>query len=166
MGNREEVKMIYSAVTIADEILKIAKRREIELTPLQLMKLVYISHGWSFPIRKSDLFTDRIEAWRYGPVIPDLYHATKQFGRQAIPFSKIRDDLPSAVDPDTQRFLENVFEQYGRLSGFALSSLTHKRGTPWEQVYEDGMFGIEIPDSVIRDHYMAKFNEQQSSSTA
>ncbi|MEX1035963.1 MAG: type II toxin-antitoxin system antitoxin SocA domain-containing protein [Sneathiella sp.] len=147
----------YSAITIADEILKIAKRKDKSLTPLQLMKLVYIAHGWSLALRDVDLFPDRIEAWKFGPVIPDLYHATKHFGRKEIPLDRISDE-PSNVDGDTRSFLEDVFEKYGHLSGFSLSSLTHKSGTPWDQVYENDVFNIEIGDELIRNHYKAMMN--------
>jgi uncharacterized phage-associated protein len=68
---------ISTAFTVADEILKIAKRKGLHITPMQLLKLVYIAHGWSLAILGRDLFPDRIEAWKYGPVIPDLYRATR-----------------------------------------------------------------------------------------
>lgn len=76
---------MYDVLTVADAILKIAKSKGVSLTPMQLMKLVYIAHGWSLGLRGIDLFRNRIEAWQYGPVMPDLYHATKQFGRNPIP---------------------------------------------------------------------------------
>ncbi len=144
--------MTYSVLTIADAILKIAKGRDVQLTPLQLMKLVYIAHGFNLAIRGSDLFGERIEAWQYGPVIPDLYQATKSFGRDPIPLHRISDG-PIAVDKSTHEFLEDVFSKYGHLSGFALSSLTHQTGTPWAGVYEDGFLNVEIPDQLIKEHY-------------
>jgi uncharacterized phage-associated protein len=62
---------------VADAILKIAKEQGKPLTPLKLMKLVYIAHGWHMAIENQDLFNNRIEAWKYGPVIPDLYQVTR-----------------------------------------------------------------------------------------
>lgn len=156
---------MYSAITIADQILRIAKARGKELTPLQLMKLVYISHGWSFPLRGRDLFTNRIEAWKYGPVIPDLYQATKHYGRNPISASAIGDPQEAVVDAQTKQFLENVFDVYGHMSGIALSSLTHQSGTPWQQTFQPNLFGIEIPDALIRDHY-TKLHHERRQSTA
>jgi uncharacterized phage-associated protein len=157
--------MAYPVAYVADAILKIAKAKNKTLTPLQLMKLVYIAHGWHWAIRGTDLFPERIEAWKYGPVIPDLYHATKQYGRAPIPFERIGDD-DIALDGDTIAFLEDVVDKYGHLSGFSLSSLTHKAGTPWDSVYQEGMMGIEIPDGLIRNHYASLLNEYQSASPA
>lgn len=151
---------MYSVIDVADAILKIAKRKGRQLTPLQLMKLVYIAHGWSLGLGRGDLFSDRIEAWKYGPVIPDLYQMTKHFGRDAIPFSKI-DDGQMPVDADDERFLTEIVDQYGHLSGTALSALTHKSGTPWDQVYMDGVFNIEIPDRLIQDHYKKLWDDRR-----
>ena len=141
-----------SVIAVADEILKIAKRKGVSLTPLQLMKLTYIANGWSLGIRKRPLFSDRIEAWKYGPVIPYLYHFTKRHGRSEIPLEQVELDR-SMVEPEISAFLEEVFDKYGHLSGYQLSMLTHKDGSPWEQVYRPDEFGIEIPTSTIRSYY-------------
>jgi uncharacterized phage-associated protein len=154
---------ITTATTVADEILKIAKRRDTSLTPMQLMKLVYIAHGWSLAILNRDLFSDRIEAWKYGPVIPTLYQATKRFGREPIPSHLIEDDEPSPLEHDVQEFLEDVFSKYGHLSGINLSNLTHRPGSPWDQRFRDGEINIEIPDDLIREHYLGKLNDRQRS---
>jgi uncharacterized phage-associated protein len=149
---------MHTAITVADEILKIAKSEGRMLTPLQLMKLVYISHGWHLAIRGQYLFGNRIEAWKYGPVIPDLYRATKQFGRNPIPLDLV--DEVSSIDPETRAFLRDVYSKYGHLDGIALSSLTHQSGTPWDQVYEDGVLNLEISDDLIRNYYLALLHER------
>ncbi|VVT25175.1 type II toxin-antitoxin system antitoxin SocA domain-containing protein [Hoeflea sp. EC-HK425] len=155
---------MYSVLQVADAILKIAKNDSKRLTPLQLMKLVYIAHGFYLAMRHgSDLFQEEIEAWKYGPVIPELYQATKKFGREPIPLDMIGDE-PSGISDADMDFLRDVYTKYGHLSGIALSSLTHKPGTPWQQVY-DGFFGTEIPDKIIREHY-EKIVNGQSTSTA
>lgn len=144
---------MYDVLTVADAILKIAKARGQTLTPMQLMKLVYIAHGWSLGLRNTDLFRNRIEAWQYGPVMPDLYHATKQFGRDPIPLDMVGEGAPN-VAPQDLHFLEDVYSKYGHLSGPQLSYLTHQRGTPWDQVYHPEARNWQIPDQLIRDHYL------------
>lgn len=144
---------MYDVLTIADAILKIAKSKGKSLTPMQLVKLTYIAHGWSLGLRNKELFKNRIEAWQYGPVIPDLYHATKSYARSQIPMSVIGepDDIPIAHED--REFLEEVFSKYGHLDGISLSYLTHRAGTPWTQVYTPGVRHIQIPDHLIAAHY-------------
>ena len=144
---------MYDVLTVADAILKIAKEKNRQLTPMQLVKLTYIAHGWSLGLRDRDLFKNRIEAWQYGPVIPDLYHATKAFGRNPIPLESVGDPTQVGVAPEDKQLLEAVYEKYGHLDGIALSYITHRAGTPWTQVYRPGVMHIEIPDALIWNHY-------------
>jgi len=145
-----------SAQIIADDVLKLAKRKGLSLTPMQLMKLVYISYGWYLAMHNAKLFNDRIEAWKYGPVIPNLYHATKRFGGDLIPQNLIADSALSF--PQLEEFLGSVVDNYGAYSGIALSNLTHREGTPWQRAYLPNVLGIEIPDKYIRDHYLQGLN--------
>lgn len=144
---------MYDVLTVADAILKIAKAKGQSLTPMQLMKLVYIAHGWSLGLRNVDLFRNRIEAWQYGPVMPDLYHATKRFGRDPIPLNLVGETHQLPVSREDADFLTDVYNKYGHLDGIQLSYLTHQSGTPWDQVYRPGISRIEIPDELIRRHY-------------
>src|SRR5215510_7158653 len=54
------------------------------LTPMKLQKLVYFAHGWSLALTGVPLIKDAVEAWRYGPVIPALYHEFKHNGARPI----------------------------------------------------------------------------------
>lgn len=140
-----------SAQLVADDILKIAKARGVSLTPMQLMKLVYISYGWYLAMHGEKLFSDRIEAWRYGPVIPSLYQATKRFGGSEVPPDLVAEGPIS--NEGMRPFYESIVENYGKFSGIALSNLTHRQGTPWQKVFRPNVMGIEIPDELIREHY-------------
>ena len=151
--------MTYPVLKIADEILRIAKSKGDSLKPLKLMKLTYISLGWYLANRDEPLFTERVEAWKYGPVIPDLYHATKKYGRDEIPANLI-DEVNIATDEDTREFLTAVYEQYGGKSGIYLSNLTHKSGTPWDKRYIPEMMGVEIPLGLIKQHYKSDLGDR------
>jgi len=54
------------------------------LTPLKLQKLIYYAHGWHLALRDQPLIDELIEAWEYGPVVPNVYHEFKEFGNQPI----------------------------------------------------------------------------------
>jgi uncharacterized phage-associated protein len=144
---------LSDVMTVADDILRVAKAKGRALTPLQLMKLTYIAHGVSLGRGEGDLFNSRIEAWKYGPVIPDLYHTTKIYGREPIPLDRVADGR--ALTGAAAGIVDEVMEKYGHLDGIALSNLTHRAGTPWSQTYRDGQLGLEIPDATIAAHYRA-----------
>ncbi|MGH6781286.1 MAG: Panacea domain-containing protein, partial [Sphingomonadaceae bacterium] len=135
---------LSDVMTVADDILRVAKAQGRALTPLQLMKLTYIAHGYALGTGAGDLFNSRIEAWKYGPVIPDLYHATKVYGRNPIPLDRVGEGR--SLQGLAAAIVDRVMAKYGRLDGIALSNLTHRSGTPWSQTYRDGHLGLEIPD--------------------
>jgi uncharacterized phage-associated protein len=154
--------MPYPVVQVAETILREAKSVGRALTPMQLIKLTYIAHGWSLAVTGRDLFEDRIEAWKYGPVIPALYQATKHFGGAEIPLNMVGDPNVTLLEAPDAALVKDVYKKYGHLSGVQLSALTHRAGSPWHQVYRDGVMNIEITDDIIRTHYTALLNDRRS----
>lgn len=161
--------MAYDALTIANAFIDISKKKpsETPLTPMKLLKLVYFAHGWHLGVKGTPLINGPVEAWQYGPVIPDIYHAAKQFGNSAIadklkyPFGA-PPDLASQGDNEVNSLVEWIWGEYGQLSGVALSNDTHLPGTPWSTLVErfgnvrSVPRGTDIPEELIREH----FNEQ------
>lgn len=145
----------YNSITIANRFLELADEQGAKLTPMQLIKMVYIAHGFSLAIFKRPLIDETVEAWRYGPVIPSLYQKLKSYGSGKVS-AKIRgmfgrgDEALAEADDELIRI---VYNKYGKFSGVQLSHLTHRPGTPWAEAYEPGSYGLDIDDSVIRTHY-------------
>lgn len=149
---------MHDSVTVANKFLEIAKGRGDAITPMQLLKLVYIAHGWTLGLYGRPLIRDEVQAWQYGPVIPRLYNATRKFKSQPVegPLSVTRDDTP--LDGQESHVISQVYDIYGAMSGLALSRLTHRPGSPWALTYMPGEFGVTIPTDTIEDYYsrMAK----------
>lgn len=143
---------MHDARTIANRFLHLAEAAADSVTPMQLLKLVYIAHGWNLGLTGRPLINDRVQAWQYGPVIRPLYDAIRNFKSQPV-----RGPLPAPANDhlsaDELGLIQEVYDLYGDLSGPALSRLTHAKGTPWDMTYEPGEFGIIIPNDLIEDHY-------------
>lgn len=145
----------YSAITIANSFLDLAEAEGRELTQMQVIKLVYVAHGWSLSLLDRPLINERVEAWQFGPVISSLYQHLKKFGAAPVKgrLPKSIFDKNTELDPVDRTLIEQVYEKYGRLSGVQLSHLTHRSGTPWSTTYRLGVTGKVIPNEVIKDHY-------------
>lgn len=145
---------MYDSRVIANWFIDRANERGETLTPMQLIKLVYIAHGWMLGLHHRSLIQDEVQAWQYGPVIPKLYNSVRKHRSQPVtePIAVSTREL----DPLARSIVDQVYDIYGHFSGAALSRMTHASGTPWDMTYVPGQFGIEIPTDLIEDHYAQK----------
>jgi uncharacterized phage-associated protein len=144
---------MYDARQIANWFVTRASRDGKRLSIMQLLKLVYIAHGWHLEMRRSPLIINKIEAWKYGPVIPDVYNAFRQQGidaTQPVPVNS----LPMAANDHD--LLEQIYQGYGGLSAMQLSDMTHETNGPWDQATRRWGYFAPIPDDLIRPHYEMK----------
>lgn len=145
--------MTYDARQIASWFIERAAKDGRVLSIMSLLKLAYIAHGWNLEMRNAPLFNNRIEAWRYGPVIRDVYNT---FRPQGINPTKPDASFSAPSDAADVGFLEQIYKIYGSMSPFRLSELTHEVGGPWETASKLGGSYAEIPDALIRGHYLHK----------
>ena len=126
---------------------------------LQLIKLCYLSYGWYLSLANKKLFEEEIQAWKYGPVIPELYYALKHFSGRKLPsnclqYMAINNDPELKLSDDMKKLIDAVVDHYGDCTGVQLSALTHKKGSPWEKTYAGiGRRWVQIPDDVIKRHF-------------
>lgn len=144
---------MYSSVAVANRFLALARENHGSLTPMQLLKLVYIAHGWTLGLYGRPLIRDEVEAWQYGPVIPRLYGAVRKYRSSPVEGPLRARGGNEELDPIAADIVEQVYGIYGKMTGPTLSRLTHAEGTPWAAIYEPGEFGLTIPNDIIEDHY-------------
>ena len=143
---------MYDSAKIANRLLTLAEEDRNTLTSMQLLKLVYIAHGWHLGLYHRPLICDEVQAWQYGPVIPRLYNRVRKFRASPIK-GPLSDDDNDTLDPIADSIVSQVYDLYGEMTGPALSRITHAKGTPWELLYKNDSFGIVIPNDIIEDHY-------------
>jgi uncharacterized phage-associated protein len=159
--------MSYSAIKIANEFLRIAKSSDRTLTPLQLIKLVYISHGWGFVfLDGSPLLDEAVQAWQYGPVVPSLYRAVRDYRAEPIARQLDGDVDMQQISPRAKEMLAAVFERYKAMSGTQLSALTHRPNTPWSITWNDRGKNAVIKNDLIAEHYRRRYQELEAEAAA
>lgn len=154
--------MSRSPQAIANYFLDRADAEGVQITPLKLVKMVYIAYGWFLALTNERPFNEPIEAWQHGPVVPSIYHEFKKFGRQPISQRATDFDLdtlegfvPRIDDSDkvANLILDKVWAAYRNFSAWALRNKTHEVGTPWSKVYRPDKHGVPLRDNDIREHY-------------
>jgi len=102
------------------------------LSNQKLQKLLYYAQGVYLAKYNKPLFKEEIEAWRHGPVTPDLYHRFKDYGSGHISTEEINDINFKNYDEDTEEFLDEVYIVYGQYSAWKLRELI-KTSTPLQK---------------------------------
>jgi len=121
-GAKGGCKMIFeSPLNVAYAILEKADESGTSVTPMQLQKLLYFVNGWFLETQEGrDLFQNKFEAWTWGPVMPNVYHAFKGYGKSPIT-GAMASNLKLPIEP----LIIQVLRIYGSLDGVAMSMLTH-----------------------------------------
>lgn len=159
--------MARKSLAIANWFLDRAERERRRLTPLELLKFVYISDGWHRALLGEPLIEEPIEAWKYGPVIPSIYRAFSRYGGNPIQgratLTETEGGMPETPtftgDERQENVLEAVWNNYKHLSGGQFINLTHQPGSPWAETWSEqsphGKPSI-IDGEKIKQHYREK----------
>jgi uncharacterized phage-associated protein len=118
-------------------IEKSSSTDENDLTNLKLQKILFYAQAEHLAAHGSPLFGDEIEAWQYGPLVNSVYDWLKGCGSYPITTFDVKTDA-SQIDSAQAKFLDEVWNRYGRYSAGYLVTKTHEPGQPWSQVYEKG----------------------------
>ena len=143
--------MAHDARAVANRLIELATEDGNQLTVMQVIKLVYFCQAWMLGLYERPLIEQPVEAWRYGPVIRDVYDSFKHYRGRPIK-SKTRVPTPH-LDDDEQDLVGQVYRKYGHLSGIRLSELTHEDGTPWHQVWRTNRRDSIIPRRIMQEYY-------------
>jgi uncharacterized phage-associated protein len=150
---------MYDARQIANWFVGRFDKDEKTASIMTLLKLVYIAHGWFLETRLRPMFPNQIQAWKHGPVIPDIY---REFRSQGI---NIKEQVPRHGDREIEAvdegLLEEIYNIYGGLDPFVLSDLTHIPGGPWDIATKRGGNYAEITNDLILAHFQEKRTASQ-----
>lgn len=143
-----------NALSVASYFVELANNTpENDLTNLKLQKLLYYTQGKYLAQTGEPAFNDKIEAWKYGPVVPDVYHAFKSCGSFPVTVFDINYDTSPLAD-DLRAFTEKLWVNLGEVySGSHLVQTTHAAGTPWSKYYKEEQRNIEIPLGELKTYF-------------
>lgn len=123
-----------------------------DISPMKLIKLAFLSHGFHIAYVDKPLFNDDIVAWQYGPVIPSIYFKVNHYRSKPIR-SDLFDGEDEPLDDDAKKVIDAVMNTYGRHEALELSTITHMKDSPWAIAIKENGPGAVISESVIRKYY-------------
>lgn len=119
-----------SAIDVARFLifLKNNDHRGLSLSNLKLQKLLYYCQGYFLAMYNKPMFNDKIEAWKYGPVVRNVYNVYSEYGDLDITEEVDLDSLQ--LNDQKLSIIAYVWKELGELRPTTLVDKTHSE-TPW-----------------------------------
>ena len=157
--------MVYNVLDVCRHVINYSNDKDYGISNLKLQKVLYFIQAYFLISTRERCFKEKIEAWDFGPVIPEAYREYKQFGSGDIPTisyvidfndeniwdSKVRkykDDTIASVDKIR---IEAVVDKFSDYSATDLVSITHRQA-PWKKAYQQGK-NNEITIDAIKEYF-------------
>lgn len=156
-GHMENDERLYTASDIAEWFFNYVRflnydEDEEYLTNLKLQKLLYYAQGCCLGLYERPLFNDKIEHWKHGPVVPNVYWQYAHYHGNPIQFDK---DFTLQLDSETEGLLKTIYDVFGRYSAWGLRNMTRSE-TPWLETE----INEEITPSSIKKYFMEHYIEE------
>lgn len=122
------------ASDVAKLMIEIANSNPNEdlMTNLRLNKLLYFAQVGSLKRLGYLLIEDEFEAWKFGPVVKQIYDSYKMHGRNGIPTAPCNRE---SLTREEQLYIIDVVRTFSPKSTSTLVSDSHLLGGPWEKAY-------------------------------
>lgn len=126
------------------------------MTAMKLHKLLYYSQAWHLVWDEEPLFGARIEAWRQGPVIPDVYRCHRgAFNLSKAPLAGGNSEHLAQNEAET---IEAILRDYGDWTAYELSRRSHNE-PPWKEARgdlpRDASSDTEITHDAMYEYYQS-----------
>ena len=135
-------------------------------TQLKLQKLVYLCFADYLCDTGKELFTDKIYAFKYGPVVDTVFEKYKNYGYKPIEAEKedidaIVSEMPAKsrilfAEDGTEKIIsiDATLKRYGHLTAGKLVDLTHRANAPWTKTPKGTwIFHSEIKPETIKQYH-------------
>ena len=138
--------MAYSAVELSKYIITKCARENKPISNLQLQKILYFIQKEYLQKKCVPAFDDPIEAWQFGPVVPNAYYRFCGYGGMPI-----LNEYTSDIAKSDSAFIDPIVCEKRSLDPWNLVKETHRVGSAWDCVYANGIGNHRtIPLDLIR----------------
>lgn len=155
----------HNPLAIANRFIEKAVKAGRPLSIIHLLRLVYLAHGWCLGYTGKPLLSTKVQVWRNGPMIPEIYDEFRAQGIDDISMVAVDEEgdvLQADLTEQEADIVDRVYDNYAPLSTKQLASLTRADGTPWSRT--KGYYYDPIPDKLIGEYYAKRVRESEEAS--
>lgn len=156
--------MSHDPRDVANLVLQIADEIGVTTSNLAINKIVYFIHGNYLAQFGEPLVDATIEAWQFGPVFREIYHAFKHCGDGFIkqkatridPYDGIKKVFVAEIPASQYEFIKKLITDYLRIKPGLLVNMSHVEDGPWYEAwnYEGAVNpGMSISNEAIQRHF-------------
>lgn len=127
------------------------------VTPMRLLKLLYVAHGYSLGLHGVPLLDELVFAWQYGPIVPGAYQAVREF--RSSPVTWVLGSCGETLSDGEKAVLDRVLATYDLATAIQLSAAMHQPGSPWSIIWGSTGHNTVIPDELIKIFYEKVLNQ-------
>ena len=154
-----EVVGAYPASVIAYDFVRMGIAEQNQVTQMKLHKLIFFAHGLYLASLDAPLINEYFEAWKFGPVVPSVYHEYKLYGSGPIsnfdftPYGYL--DIPdlNQIDEQSKSVIDIAWKTLNKFDGIQLSNWTHNPDSAWSKHYKPDIQSVLIPNEDIKAYF-------------
>lgn len=157
---------MYNVLEVCRHIINYCNKNSYIISNLKLQKLLYFVQAYFLSHTPSGepCFVENIEAWDFGPVVPDAYYEFKEYGSSSIPrinkYYALCDDgdgwslctfhfNDDVIKPEHKQIIDEIVSSFSKYSATDLVTITHNQ-KPWMEAYSLGKNTIITHESIRR----------------
>ncbi len=159
---------MYNVLDVCRYIINYSNDKNYGISNLKLQKILYFVQAYFLACtdEHKPCFEERIEAWDFGPVVPDAYYEYKQYGSADIPKitscirfnpkniwdSEVVDYNDNIISPKDRENINKTVDKFSDYTATTLVTITHHQA-PWKDAYCQGQNNI-ITHEAIRRYFI------------
>ncbi|WP_251861983.1 type II toxin-antitoxin system antitoxin SocA domain-containing protein [Clostridium sp. Marseille-Q2269] len=149
---------IYNVIDVAKYVINKSIEMETPISNLKLQKILYFIQGEFLSVLKKPAFLQEIQAWKHGPVVPEVYYEFNKYIADEIT-SKFNDFNETILEKKDRNIIDKVIKDNLNKDAWKLVQITHKQ-SPWIDNYKPGE-NIIIPNGDIKKYFCNKHKDKE-----
>lgn len=161
---------MYDVYEVAAYVINKSIELDKPITNLKLQKILYYIQAGFLVKSNEPCFDSRIEAWRHGPVVPEIYQEFRSYGAEEIidkvfmrkelvfstendvfEFNEVKITLKFEFESNHTKIINDIVESYLYKGAWEIVNKTHVEA-PWKDAY-DGTDNVVIDNDAILVYY-------------
>ena len=140
---------MYDVQMIARYIINRCDEKKMPISNQKLQKILYYIQAEFLVNLDKPCFSEEIQAWHLGPVVPDVYKHYRSYGATNIPGGQ-KDEGFELISRQDKEHLNTIIDNTAKYSASILTEIT-RRQSPWKCAYK--VNDCVIPQSVVKEYF-------------